>query len=77
MSTHDRFENDDHQANICYRSNKGKEYIDIEINILCPACPEDIDQEFLNTEWNGEDYVATCPGCGYTAIIDVQEGARK
>jgi hypothetical protein len=79
MSTTDRYEHDNvhNKSRVIYRSVKDREYIDLEMIILCPACPVEKDQEDLTIAWDGKDYTATCPGCGYTAVIDVQEGVRQ
>lgn len=75
----DRFEQTHQETGVCFRSNGDKEYIDIEINIDCPACPEDEDPETLEmvNDREDEECWAVCPGCGYEACVSVYEGVKK
>ena len=63
-------------ARVLYRNAKsGTEYIDIEVDLLCPACPEDEDQGVLKMEETRElGIVARCPKCMYRAQVSVYEG---
>ena len=88
MAVKDRHETDEETAFLLFRSNRGREYLDINLDIDCPDCPDDgEDFGVLEMEWKrtegpydtkGHDWVATCPKCGYHAVVSVHElGERK
>ena len=72
----DRFEKDTYKATVTFRNtDSGKEYIDIELEMLCPACPEDKEQAVLHIENVHSGIIwASCPECHYKAEISVYEG---
>ena len=71
-------ENTTLEIGVCYRSGGKHNYIDLEVRIDCPACPVDKDPETLEISYESyEDTIATCPGCGYTAIVTVEEGVKR
>jgi hypothetical protein len=83
----DRYETDEETAYLVFRSTKGREFLDINIDIDCPACPDD-GEPFgaLEITWvrpmgpydSRGGYYATCPKCGYKAGVDVCEmGERR
>ena len=77
-----RYEKNRETVMVRYRSSAssphytGGEFIDIHINMYCPACPDDGDQCEMLKLTEDEEIVADCPKCGYHARVSVyEEGA--
>ena len=62
------------EADVLFRSSGDKEYIDVGIELYCPACPIEVDpgKLELDNEYKG-NITATCPKCQYKAIVSVYE----
>jgi len=70
----DRWTKSYEQTMILFRSNKGEEFLDIHVDMVCPACPDDEDTPYGTLVFTeDEEIVADCPECGYHARVSVYE----
>lgn len=81
-----RYEKTSEQVTVLYRSSTrtsphyiGGEFIDIHIDMTCPACPDEGESfGILELEENRElGIVAKCPKCMYRARVSVYEEGAK
>jgi hypothetical protein len=75
-------------TSVSYRDSGPNRFLDIYINLECPACPDDLtppgrlgieDEAEYTLKYKSGDYViktpvATCLKCGYRACIGVYKG---
>jgi len=72
MSDRYEFETPDY-CRALFRGTKTGEFLDILINLVCPACPDEEEDYGVLEFTEDEEIVAKCPKCGYSARVSVYE----